>query len=142
MYCSANNAISAYQRVGVESGVESANPHKLILMLFEGANEALAKAKMHIQHGEVAAKGQMLSKAIMIIDHGLKASLDMNAGGDLAIKLQSLYDYMSHRLFLANIQNDAEIINEVHKLLSELYDAWKSIKEFSNSSVPLETTSV
>jgi flagellar protein FliS len=142
MYCSANNAISAYQRVGVESGVESANPHKLILMLFEGANEALAKAKMHIQHGEVAAKGQMLSKAIMIIDHGLKASLDMNAGGDLAIKLQSLYDYMSHRLFLANIQNDAEIIDEVHKLLSELYDAWKSIKEFSNSSVPLETTSV
>ena len=142
MYRSANSAISAYQRVSVESGVESATPHKLILMLFEGAHEALAKAKMHLQQGEIAAKGQMLSKAIMIIDHGLKASLDMNAGGDLAIKLQSLYDYISHRLFLANIQNNAEIIDEVHKLLSELYDAWKSIKEFSNATAPAETTSI
>jgi len=142
MYRTANSAISAYQRVSVESGVESATPHKLILMLFEGAHEALAKAKMHLQQGEIAAKGQMLSKAIMIIDHGLKASLDMNAGGDLAIKLQSLYDYMSHRLFLANIQNNAEIIDEVHKLLSELYEAWKSIKEFSNPTHPAETTSI
>jgi len=142
MYGTANNAISAYQRVSVESGVESATPHKLILMLFEGAHEALAKAKMHLQHGEIAAKGQMLSKAIMIIDHGLKASLDMNAGGDLAIKLQSLYDYMSHRLFLANIENNAEIIDEVHKLLSELYEAWKSIKEFSNTTVPAGTTAI
>ncbi|HLP81689.1 MAG TPA: flagellar export chaperone FliS [Nitrosomonas sp.] len=142
MYCTANSAISAYQRVGVESGVESANPHKLILMLFEGAHEALAKAKIHLQHGEIESKGQMLSKAIMIIDHGLKASLDMNAGGDLAIKLQSLYDYMSHRLFLANIQNNPEIIDEVHKLLSELYEAWKSIKEFSNTKTPAEITAV
>ncbi len=142
MYCTTNSAISAYQRVGVESGVESANPHKLILMLFEGAHEALAKAKIHLQHGEIESKGQMLSKAIMIIDHGLKASLDMNAGGDLAIKLQSLYDYMSHRLFLANIQNNPEIIDEVHKLLSELYEAWKSIKEFSNTKTPAEITTV
>lgn len=142
MYCTTNSAISAYQRVGVESGVESANPHKLILMLFEGAHEALAKAKIHLQHGEIESKGQMLSKAIMIIDHGLKASLDMNAGGDLAIKLQSLYDYMSHRLFLANIQNNPEIIDEVHKLLSELYEAWKSIKEFSSTKTPAEITTV
>ena len=60
MYSSMNNAISAYQRVGVESGIESANPHKLILMLFEGAQEALAKAKMHMQHNEIAEKGQMI----------------------------------------------------------------------------------
>ena len=49
-----NNAISAYQRVGVETGVESADPHKLILMLFEGAQEALARSKMHINHNEIA----------------------------------------------------------------------------------------
>jgi flagellar secretion chaperone FliS len=123
----AMNPISAYQRVGVESGVEAANPHKLILMLFEGALEALAKAKMHIQHNEIAEKGEMLSKAIMIIDHGLKASLDTNAGGDMALQLQALYDYMTNRLLIANIQNDPEIINEVNKLLNELYDAWKTI---------------
>ena len=123
----AMNPISAYQRVGVETGVETANPHKLILMLFEGAQEALSKAKMHIRHNEIAEKGAMLSKAIMIIDHGLKASLDINAGGDMAHKLQALYDYMTNRLLIANIQNDPEIIQEVCNLLIELYDAWKTI---------------
>ncbi len=129
----AMNPISAYQRVSVESGVEAANPHKLILMLFEGAQEALAKAKMHMHHNEIAEKGEMLSKAIMIIDHGLKASLDMNAGGDIALKLQALYDYMTNRLLIANMQNDPEIINEVNNLLNELYGAWKTIGDSNES---------
>ena len=142
MYAAMNNAISAYQRIGVETGVESADPHKLILMLFEGAQEALAKARIHIQNNEIAEKGQMISKAIMIIDHGLKASLDMNAGGDLAIKLQELYDYMMHRLLVANIQNNLEIVNEVNKLLSELYGAWKKIGEFTETESAIKAASI
>ncbi|MDR4517457.1 MAG: flagellar export chaperone FliS [Nitrosomonas sp.] len=127
MYATTTSPISAYQKIGVETGVESANPHKLILMLFEGVQEALAKAKLHIRHNEIAKKGEMLSKAIMIIDHGLKASLDMNAGGELALHLQALYDYMTNRLLIANLNNDIEIINEVSQLLNELHDAWKAI---------------
>ena len=142
MYSSMNNAVSAYQRIGVETGVESADPHKLILMLFEGAQEALAKARMHIQHNEIAEKGQMISKAIMIIDHGLKASLDMNAGGDLAIKLQALYDYMTHRLLVANIQNNTEIVNEVNMLLSELHGAWKEIRQFNGTQTAIKAAAI
>ena len=123
----AMNPIAAYQRTGIETGVETADPHKLILMLFEGAQEALAKAKLHIQHNEIAEKGEMLSKAIMIIDHGLKASLDMSTGEDIAQKLFSLYEYMTNRLLTANIQNDIKIIDEVNDLLNELYVAWKTI---------------
>jgi flagellar protein FliS len=137
-----NNAVSAYQRIGVETGVESADPHKLILMLFEGAQEALAKARIHMQHNEIAEKGQMISKAIMIIDHGLKASLDMNAGGDLAIKLQALYDYMTHRLLVANIQNNTEIVNEVNKLLSELHGAWKEIGQFNGTQTAIKAAEI
>ena len=125
----AMNPITAYQRTGIESCVETADPHKLILMLFEGAQEALAKAKLHIQHNEIAKKGEMLSKAIMIIDHGLKASLDMNTGEDIAQKLFSLYEYMTNRLLIANVQNNIKIIDEVNNLLSELYGAWKTIGE-------------
>ncbi|MBY0483156.1 flagellar export chaperone FliS [Nitrosomonas sp.] len=142
MYSSMNNAVSAYQRIGVETGVESADPHKLILMLFEGAQEALAKARMHMQHSEIAEKGQMISKAIMIIDHGLKASLDMNAGGDLAIKLQALYDYMTHRLLVANIQNNTEIVNEVNMLLSELHGAWKEIRQFNGTQTAIKAAAI
>lgn len=134
-----NKAISTYQRVGVETGIESASPHKLILMLFEGAQEALTRAKQHMQKNEISEKGQMISKAIMIIDHGLKDSLDMKAGGDLALKLQSLYEYMTHRLLTANIQNDQEMITEVYNLLSELYGAWKEIGEPENHQIPNKT---
>ncbi len=142
MFTAMNNAISAYQRIGVETGIESADPHKLILMLFEGAQEALARARMHMQHNEIAEKGQMISKAIMIIDHGLKASLDMNAGGDLAIKLQALYDYMAYRLLVANIQNNLEIINEVSKLLSELHGAWKEIGKTSETQTAMRAIAI
>ncbi|MCP5274209.1 MAG: flagellar export chaperone FliS [Burkholderiales bacterium] len=128
MFATTTSPILAYQKIGIETGVESANPHKLILMLFEGAQEALAKAKMHIRHNEIAKKGEMLSKAIMIIDHGLKASLDMNAGGELALHLQALYDYMTSRLLIANLNNDIETINEVNNLLNELHGAWKAIE--------------
>lgn len=128
MYATMNNPISTYQRVGVETGIEAANPHKLISMLFEGAMEALAKAKLHIRHHEIAKKGEMLSKAIMIIDHGLKASLDMHTGGELAQHLLALYDYMTNRLLIANLKNDMEIIDEVGRLLGELYGAWKAIE--------------
>ncbi len=142
MYSAMNNAISAYQRVGVETGIESADPHRLILMLFEGAQEALARTRMHMQRNEISEKGQMISKAIMIIDHGLKASLDMNAGGDLAIKLQALYDYMAHRLLVANIQNNIEIVNEVSKLLSELHGAWKEIGQFNGTPTAIKATAI
>lgn len=136
MFAALNNPIAAYQRTGIETGVESADPHKLILMLFEGAQQALAKAKLHIQHNEIAAKGEMISKAIMIIDHGLKASLDINAGGDMAHQLFSLYEYMTNRLLTANLQNDVQIINEVNGLLSELYGAWVTIGQ-KNSADPI-----
>ncbi len=142
MFSAMNNAISAYQRVGIETGIESADPHKLILMLFEGAQEALAKTRIHMQHNEIAEKGQMISKAIMIIDHGLKASLDMNTGGDLAIKLQALYDYMTHRLLVANVQNNIEIVNEVHRLLSELHGAWKEIGQFNGTQTAIKSAAI
>ncbi|TXI16557.1 MAG: flagellar export chaperone FliS [Nitrosomonas sp.] len=139
MYAAINNGVSAYQRIGVETSVQSADPHKLILMLFEGAQEALAKARLHMHRNEISEKGRMISKAIMIIDHGLKASLDMNAGGDLAIKLQALYEYMAHRLLIANIQDNVEIVDEVDGLLFELHDAWKKIGEPNKNTAATQT---
>lgn len=127
MFASPTQAINSYQRVGVESGVASADPHKLILMLFEGARQALDCSRLYMQQNKIAAKGEMISKAITIIDHGLKVSLDKAAGGELAARLDQLYDYMTSRLLVANIQNDPAIIEEVSRLLAELHEAWASI---------------
>ncbi|MGG7054443.1 flagellar export chaperone FliS [Nitrosomonas sp. ANs5] len=127
MFTSSSQAINSYQRIGVESGVAAADPHKLILMLFEGAQQALSRSKLYMRQNEIAAKGEMISKAILIIDHGLKASLDRNTGGALADNLHQLYDYMTQRLLLANLHNDPAIIEEVSQLLGELHTAWQAI---------------
>jgi flagellar secretion chaperone FliS len=121
------DGINAYARVGLETGVAAASPHKLILMLFEGAQVALSSALIHMGSGEITAKGVAISKAISIISSGLQASLDIKAGGELAQQLHALYEYMGGRLLLANLHNKPEYIEEVARLLSELSEAWEAI---------------
>lgn len=127
MHAATRHAVNAYARVGTETGVMTANPHQLILMLFEGARLAIAKAGLHVQRNETTAKGEAISKAIMIIDHGLKASLDVEAGGEMAEKLSALYEYMTNRLLIANLRNDFKALEEVGRLLAELHGAWEAI---------------
>ena len=118
---------NAYRNIGVESMASTAAPHQLVLMLFNGARAAIAEAKGHLERHEVAAKGAAISKAISIIDGGLKASLDLNVGGELAQNLSNLYVYMGQRLLHANLKNDRGALDEVARLLQELGDAWSSI---------------
>ena len=124
----ASTAISAYHKVGVESAVTAADPHKLIAMLYQGALLAISNARNAILRKDVPAKGAAISKAIMIIDDGLNASLDKNVGGELAKNLGSLYEYMGNRLLSANLNNDIAALDEVTRLLSELKGAWDAIR--------------
>ena len=123
----------AYAQVSVESGVMSASPHQLIEMLFDGANSALVRARLFLAQGDIAAKGEALSKAINIIDNGLKAGLDQENGGEIADHLSSLYDYMIRRLLLANLRNDCQAIEEVEGLLGNIAEAWKQISPKASS---------
>jgi flagellar secretion chaperone FliS len=124
-----DEALQAYNRVSLETRVASADPHQLILMLFEGARLAVALAKSHMARGDIAAKGQAISKAISIIDEGLKASLDVEAGGLMAERLFELYDYMSRRLVAANLENRPDLLDEVAGLLGELHGAWSRMEQ-------------
>lgn len=119
-------AARAYANVGLETGVASGSPHRLITMLFEGALLQVARARAAIGAGNVEMKGTAISKAIQIIEEGLKASLDRR-GGELGENLAALYDYMGRRLLLASLKSDVGVLDEVTRLLSELKDAWESI---------------
>lgn len=126
---SATSAIKTYNRVGIESGVGTADPHQLISMLYQGALLAIANAKSSMLRKDIATKGASISKAIMIIDEGLNACLDKDAGGELAHNLAALYDYMSIRLLTANLKNDIAGLDEVARLLADLKQAWDSIRQ-------------
>lgn len=127
MSFSNQSAAKAYSNIGLETGVTAADPHQLISMLYEGALLSIVLAKKHLASQDVAAKGKSISKAVQIIEEGLKASLDVRAGGELARQLWQLYEYMSRRLLLASLNNDAKGMDEVTRLLGDLCDAWKSI---------------
>lgn len=127
MFGMMRNPAQSYATVGVEVAVESADPHKLVLMLFDGAITAINIAKFQMEQQQIAEKGASLSKAISLITDGLKASLDMASGGELAERLAALYDYMAQRLLWANLKNERAPLDEVLTLLGELRDAWTQI---------------
>lgn len=125
----------AYAKVGVETAVMAGDPHKLILMLFDGALLSIATASAAMDKKDIATKGQAISKAIEILLNGLKASLDPTAGGELAQRLAALYDYMSERLVYANVHNSRPALDEVSKLLHSLREAWESIAPGTSAGV-------
>ena len=118
---------NAYGKIGLETGVSAASPHKLIVMLYDGALAALSRAMHELKAGNIAGKGRSISHAMSIIDSGLRASLDKNSGGEIAQSLDSLYEYMSERLLYANLHNKPEILEEIHGLLKDLKSTWESI---------------
>lgn len=122
-----SHGANAYAKVGIETGVIAASPHKLIVMLYEGAIVALSNAAQHLKNGDLAAKGHSISKAIAIIENGLRASLDKKAGGEIAVSLDALYEYMNSRLLQANLKNELEGLHEVQGLLRDLKSAWEAI---------------
>ena len=123
----ARRGAAAYSSVGVETGVSTADPHKLILMLFEGALLQIGTAVIALEKKDVPTKGMAISKAIEIILNGLKVSLDYEAGGELAQRLGALYDYMTQRLLYANLHNSRPAMDEVTQLLTDLKSAWEAI---------------
>lgn len=129
MYPAMQSRADAYAKVGVESGIASANPHQLIVMLFDGALLNVNTAAVSMAQQDTAAKGRAISKAIEIITSGLKSSLDLNAGGELAARLAALYDYMVSRLLYANLNNNEAALREVAALLSEIKGAWEAIRD-------------
>jgi flagellar protein FliS len=117
----------AYAQVSLESGVMGSSPHQLIVMLFDGALSALLRARILMNQGNIAGKGLAISKAINIIDNGLKNGLNHEQGGEIADNLAALYDYMKRRLMQANLHNDVAALDEVSGLLENIADAWRQI---------------
>ncbi len=129
MFSHAMNVQNAYRSAGVEAEILGSSPHRLIKLLFDGALAYIAQAKQHMQNGNVQEKSASVTRAIDIISRGLRASLDLNAGGDLAKSLDELYEYIALQILKAQMQNDTALLDEAAHLLQELGDAWSQIED-------------
>ncbi len=126
-----SSPIASYQQVGIESDVRGADPHRLIVLLFDGVDSALQQAQIRLAENDFKGKSDSILKAVDIILSGLSASLDVERGGELANNLKALYDYMVSRLVHANIHKDAAAIREVQGLIREIGGAWREIGQGS-----------
>ena len=120
---------NTYRSIGVETAVTGANPHQLVRLLFDGLQQSLSAAKAAILNGDIPAKGRSISRAVRILEEGLKAGLDVQKGGELAANLRSVYDYCIFKTTEANIRNDAALLDEVIRLIQPIADGWSQIKD-------------
>jgi flagellar secretion chaperone FliS len=116
-----------YQQVGIETRLSGADPHALVAMLFDGWMQAVAQARGAIRSRDLVLKGQSIGRAVRIIDEGLRAGLDLQAGGTLARDLHDLYGYLTLRLTVANLHNDEAALDECQRLMRPLQEAWLAI---------------
>lgn len=132
---------SLYARLGIETSVNSASPHQLITMLFDGAAGAIAMARHHMLERRIQAKGESISKAINIVENGLKAALDASAGGEqgahLVRNLGALYDYVARRLVYANLHDDVAVLDQCARLLEDVASAWREIGLQPQAAAPV-----
>jgi flagellar protein FliS len=119
---------NAYKNVGMETSVAGASPHQLVSLLFEALQQSLLSAKGAILSGDIPTKGRSIIRAVRILEEGLKASLDVDRGGNLAVNLRSLYDFCIFRISEANLRNDSAMIDEVIRIIHPVSDGWYQIK--------------
>ena len=130
MYTSPKSrAASAYKRIHVETSFNPEDKHHVVSLLLDGVVQSLTEARGALQRGDVVTRVKAISKAVRIIEEGLKPGLDKQDGGDLAQNLEGLYGYCTMRLALANARCDEQIVEEVSRLIEEIASAWKAIKK-------------
>jgi len=134
-FAGVRNAMDQYSQNAIQARIESASPHRLIQMLLEGALDKIAAAKGHMERGEIQLKGAQIGSAISILE-GLKSSLDMEKGGEIAQNLEDLYGYIERRLIEANSINDTSLLDEVSDLLKQIKEAWDAIADQAAGAGP------
>lgn len=127
MYTNVRNSAQAYANIGLETGILGASPQRLVVLLYEGAELAVRMAIRHIHERDLVKKTAAINKASNIIQDGLRASLDAERGGEIALQLDALYDYMLKRIMQAHLKNETAPLEEVLALLQELHEAWTQI---------------
>jgi len=125
-FASRTQRASMYSKVGLETDIHGASPHRLITLLFDGLFEAMNQARSAIQARNIELKNRAITRSVRILDEGLKAGLNLEAG-PLAEDLNDLYAYICMRLTRANLHNDAKAIEECQRILTPVREAWSAI---------------
>lgn len=121
-------SMSATAAAQEPANIESVTPHQVITLLLDGALERIDQAISRISDGDIDEAAILIQKTMGIVS-GLRDSLDLEQGGDIANNLDALYEYILARLEAISIDEPLVTLKEVKALLNEIYGGWKGISE-------------
>ena len=105
---------------------QSRTPLELVVMLYDGAVRFIGVARDAIGRRDIPARRDALSRALAIVSE-LQSTLNIDKGGEIALKLDGLYDYINERLLEAAMKNSVEPLDEARKILGTLRDGFSTI---------------
>lgn len=120
--------IHAYKKDSLKSDLASADPHRVIQLLMQGALERLALGKGCIARANWEGKAAALTSAVEIIN-SLRDALDRDVNPELVDNLESLYDYMTAQITEASVKKDTAILDHVMGLILQIKGAWDQISD-------------
>lgn len=106
----------------------TADPVKLVILLYRGAIDAVGAARRHLAAGDIAARSKSITKATEIVAE-LVRSLDHERGGDLSLQLLRLYDCILALLVEANSKQQDPPLAQAESLLTTLFNGWQGVAE-------------
>lgn len=118
-----SRALAGYGRVTLEARVAGADPHELIVLLYQRLTGLLRDARDAATAGDILGRLKAAERALVIID-GLDATLDMKRGGSVAASLHMVYELLRARV----LSTDADDLDQALNSASEIATAWKAIR--------------
>ncbi|MFK5927065.1 MAG: flagellar export chaperone FliS, partial [Desulfuromusa sp.] len=108
--------------------VMTASPEQILIMLYDGAIRFVRQAKFAIEDGRKADKAIAIGKAIAIITE-FSNTLDYEVGGEIALDLSQLYDFMIRELSAVNARSDIDRLGPVETVLLDLREGFAGAVE-------------
>ncbi len=128
MFTSVNSrSVNTYKAVAVETAIPHGDPHRLVEMMFDSVLTSVAAARAALARGDIQTKSKHIGSAIRVLNDGLVSSLNFEAGGDIAVDMNRLYDFCNMRLTTGNARNDDAALADVVHVLEPIAQAWKQI---------------
>lgn len=121
------DAYQSYAQVDLGAQTAQASSVQLVLILMNGLQDELARARAHIEGSRFEAKARSLDKCVGMLN-GLSSSLDTDAGGDVVVQVAEVYDYCARRLHEAGVKLDVGMVDEVGRLLHTLQEGWEGMQ--------------
>lgn len=117
--------VSAYQSVAAHGSIAAADPHRLVMLLLEGALSRITLARACNERADRQERNRHLERAVAIVGE-LRAILDLSQG-PLARNLDDLYDFVMRQLMLGQLTNDPRGISGAASVLEEIRSAWVAL---------------